>query len=197
MTVHRAVASTLRQARLDKFLRVDQAGEVAAVRIARHQLRWMSPLCDSVPIVKEILHDELRHERVMNELVQKHNVRSTSLDPIFKAGALLMAGATALLGKEAMMCCHAAVEVTIYDHYNNQLREMTTIEREENWAVETEEQKAAWEEVKRYITEFRDEERHHQELGEQNGAAQAPAYPILYNGIRMACKLGIALAERV
>lgn len=189
-------ATPIKQSRIDEIIRVDNAGEAAAVRIARNQLNWMCPLDDSVPIVQEILGDEIVHRRVMDELAERHGVRLTSLDPFFKAGAFVMGAGTALIGKEAMMCVHAAVEITIFDHYNDQLREMEALESSLSAVKETEEEKQAWTDVKDYIVKFRDEEKHHQELGEQNGAADAPAYPVLYNGIRYACMLGVELAKR-
>ncbi|EPY31548.1 ubiquinone biosynthesis monooxygenase Coq7 [Angomonas deanei] len=196
--IARAVfAAPIKQKKIDEIVRVDNAGEVAAVRIAANQLRFMSPLCDSVPIVKEILDDEIVHRRVMDELAEKHGVSKTVLDPFFKAGAFVMGAGTALLGKEAMMCCHAAVEITIFDHYNDQLREMEQMDRTVPSEKESEQEKEAWDDVKKYIVKFRDEEKHHQELGEQNGAAEAPAYPLLYNGIRYACMLGVELAKRI
>nr|AGU68105.1 ubiquinone biosynthesis monooxygenase Coq7 [Angomonas desouzai] len=188
-------ATPIKQRKIDEIVRVDNAGEVAAVRIAANQLYYMSPLADSVPIVKEILDDEIVHRRVMDELAEKHGVRKTALDPMFNLGAFVMGAGTCLLGKEAMMCCHAAVEITIFDHYNDQLREMEQMDTV-GTREETAEEKEAWDDVKKYIVKFRDEEKHHQELGEQNGAAQAPAYPLLYNGIRYACMFGVELAKR-
>ncbi|KAG5490319.1 hypothetical protein JKF63_00439 [Porcisia hertigi] len=190
-------AIPLKQQKIDEVIRVDHAGEVAAVRIAKHQLAWMSPLDDAVPIAREILEDEIVHRRVMTELAERHGVRTTSLDPLFKAGAFVMGAGTAILGKEAMMCCHAAVEITIFNHYNDQLRELEVLEDTCSEMKESEAEKEAWTEVKNYIMKFRDEEKHHQELGEKNGADQAPAYPLLYNGIQLACKIGVACAKRI
>lgn len=190
-------AAPLKQRKIDEVIRVDHAGEVAAVRIAKYQLYCMSPLNDAVPIVEEILQDELVHRRVMNQLAERHGVRTTILDPFFRLGALAMGAGTAILGKEAMMCCHAAVEITIYDHYNDQLRELETLEEQLSAAKESETEKEAWVDVKNYIARFRDEEKHHQELGENNGYENAPAFPLLYNGIRLACKVGVALAKRI
>ncbi|KAG8341851.1 putative Ubiquinone biosynthesis protein COQ7 [Trypanosoma vivax] len=178
--------------KISEAIRVDQAGERAAVRICTYQLFWISPLDPSVQIVKEILSDEIVHERVMDKLAEKHYVKTTALDPLFHLGAFAMASLTSFAGKEAIMCCHAAVEETIARHYNDQLRELETVENAEglskNEALE-------WDEVKHYIKTFRDEELHHQELGERNGASDAPAYPILYNGIKLMCSIGIALAK--
>ncbi|CAJ1010402.1 putative Ubiquinone biosynthesis protein COQ7 [Leishmania naiffi] len=190
-------AIPFKQQKIDEVIRVDHAGEVAAVRIARHQLEWMSPLDDAFPITQEILDDEIVHQDVMTELAERHGVRTTTLDPLFKLGAFLLGSGTAVLGKEAMMCCHAAVEITIFDHYNDQLRELEVLEDKCSGMKESEVEKKAWRDVKNYIVKFRDEEKHHQELGEQNGADRAPAYPLLYNGIRLACKIGVALAKRI
>ncbi|AIO00184.1 ubiquinone biosynthesis protein, putative [Leishmania panamensis] len=190
-------AIPFKQQKIDEVIRVDHAGEVAAVRIARHQLEWMSPLDDAFPIAQEILDDEIVHQDVMTELAERHGVRTTTLDPLFKLGAFLLGSGTAVLGKDAMMCCHAAVEITIFDHYNDQLRELEVLEDKCSGMKESEVEKNAWRDVKNYIVKFRDEEKHHQELGEQNGADRAPAYPLLYNGIRLACKIGVALAKRI
>ncbi|KAG5473887.1 hypothetical protein LSCM1_04522 [Leishmania martiniquensis] len=189
-------AIPLKQKKIDEVVRVDHAGEVAAVRIARHQLDFMSPLDDAFPITQEILDEEIVHRRVMSELAVEHGVRTTSLDPLFKVGAFLLGAGTAVLGKEAMMCCHAAVEATIFDHYNDQLRELEVLEDQCSELQESEAEKKAWADLKNYIVKFRDEEKRHQELGEQNGADQAPAYPLLYNGIRLACIVGVACAKR-
>ncbi|KAG5474180.1 hypothetical protein CUR178_04293 [Leishmania enriettii] len=190
-------ALPMKQKKVDEVVRVDHAGEVAAVRIARHQLEFMSPLDDAFPITQEILEDEIVHRRVMTELALQHGVRTTSLDPLFKLGAFLLGAGTAVLGKEAMMCCHAAVEATIFDHYNDQLRELEVLEDQCSGMKESDAEKNAWEDLKNYIVKFRDEEKHHQELGEQNGANEAPAYPVLYNGIRLACKVGVACAKHI
>ncbi|KAG5499103.1 hypothetical protein GH5_03806 [Leishmania sp. Ghana 2012 LV757] len=190
-------ALPMKQKKIDEVVRVDHAGEVAAVRIARHQLEFMSPLDDAFPITQEILEDEIVHRRVMTELALQHGVRTTSLDPLFKLGAFLLGAGTAVLGKEAMMCCHAAVEATIFDHYNDQLRELEVLEDQCTGVKESDAEKKAWEDLKNYIVKFRDEEKHHQELGEQNGANEAPAYPVLHNGIRLACKVGVACAKHI
>ena len=212
------------------MLRIDQAGEVAAVRIASSQLWWMSPLDDGVPIVKEILGEELVHRAKMNELVEKHQVQSTSLDPAFHVGAVAMGLGTAILGHHAMMCCHAAVEDVISDHYNDQLRELEEIRSARAVASGTptpgvevaptegkdstagtpeptlgsttschseDKTNEALQELQAVVAKFRDDELHHKELGEQNGAAKAPLYPLLYNGIRLACMIGVKLARRI
>lgn len=228
------------------MLRIDQAGEVAAVRIASAQLWWMSPLDAGTPIVQEILGEELVHRTTMHALVAKHHVRPTVLDPAFALGAVAMGLGTAVLGHNAIMCCHAAVEDVISEHYNDQLREIVAMRAQmagldaprsgaaaghaaadttaagsdvsggpqEVSGVESSTSNpseptaqgcadaappsddALLAELQTVVAKFRDDELHHKELGEQNGAAKAPLYPLLYHGIRGACMLGVKLARR-
>lgn len=211
---------------LRKMVRVDLAGEVAAVRICEAQLAWISPLDDAIPIVKEIIEEELVHRETMANYCKKMESTPTVLDPLFAIGAAVMGGATAMLGKDAMMCCHAAVEETITEHYNDQLRSLThiidthddtmatttptsaptTINKDDdssstdNNGISTNSgeniELATVVEFRDTVRKFRDEEMHHQELGENNGAADAPFYPILYPSLVAACKFGIHFGSK-
>ena len=200
------------------MVRVDLAGEVAAVRICEAQLAWMSPLDDAIPIVKEIIEEELVHRETMAKYCDTMESTPTVLDPLFAVGAAVMGGATAMLGKDAMMCCHAAVEETITEHYNDQLRSLTHIIDShddsisttttatssdeyvaKNSSNESDEKNIDLSTVVEFrdtVRKFRDEEMHHQELGENNGAADAPFYPILYPSLVAACKFGIHFGSK-
>ena len=204
------------------MVRVDLAGEVAAVRICEAQLAWISPLDDAVPIVKEIIDEELVHRRTMKEYCDRFESTPTVLDPLFALGAAVMGGATAVLGKDAMMCCHAAVEETITEHYNDQLRSLTRIlddcetggmpitnpstsnnsdfcRTAGHSSDVNEEGHIRVDSVTKFretVRKFRDEEMHHQELGENNGAANAPFYSVLHPSLVSACKFGIFFGQR-
>lgn len=225
------------------MIRVDLAGEMAAVRICEAQKWWVSPLSDSRAVIDEILDEEEYHRETMWTLCEKYDVEPTVADPAFKVGAFVMGLGTAALGKNAIMCCHAAVEETITDHYNSQLRELESMRHgsgepgevsppppaspaatatvpptvnegqpssasssavassssapeEGRPPTEEELKEATLSELSSIIAKFRDDEQHHQELGEQNGSAQAPFYPILYPAIQAACKFGIAVASK-
>eukprot|EP00758_Cryptobia_borreli_P009257 Tbor_TRINITY_DN5463_c0_g1::TRINITY_DN5463_c0_g1_i1::g.25043::m.25043/K06134/COQ7; ubiquinone biosynthesis monooxygenase Coq7 len=226
---------------ISSMLRVDLAGEMAAVRICEAQLAWMSPLDDAVPIVEEILKEEIVHRSTMEKLTEKHFTTPSALDPFFWTGAMLMGGVTSLMGKNAVMCCHAAVEEVIAGHYNDQLRDLNQmvdsvheelspeqafVERERLKCEEAELEKIKFSpdkveneahisplirqspnavngpslsdlrELRAIVERFRDEELHHQKLGEDNGSADAPFYSILYPAIRTACNIGIFLGKR-
>lgn len=189
-------------ATIKAMLRVDLAGEMAAVRICEAQRWWLSPLDPSMPIIDEILSEEVVHRAKMRELSAKYSAPETVFDPLFRLGAFAMGVGTAVLGKEAVMCCHAAVEDTITEHYNDQLRELSTMTSDATGVATVpvcgvvDPPTAARAELVEVIAKFRDEEQHHKELGERNGAASAPFYPLLYPAIQTACRFGIAVASR-
>ena len=83
------------------------------------------------------------------------------------------------------MACTVAVEATITEHYNNQIRELMKVGAEEN------------KELIHYIQKFRDEEQEHHDIGLEEGAEQTPGYTVLSNFIKTGCKAAIWLSERV
>ncbi|CAF5220370.1 unnamed protein product, partial [Rotaria magnacalcarata] len=93
---------------------------------------------------------------------------------------------TALLGKEAAMACTVAVEAVIGEHYNNQLRDLMehADQTKDKDLIET-------------IKKFRDDENQHHDTGLANNAEQAPFYQGLTSAIKMGCRLGIYVAERI
>jgi ubiquinone biosynthesis monooxygenase Coq7 len=166
---------------------------MAAVRICEAQQWWVSPLDESKAIIDEILEEELYHRKTMKALCEKYEAPETVLDPIFAAGAYVIGVGTASLGKESMMMCHAAVEEVITEHYNSQLRELYALGTADTDPLKS----AAIEELSTIVASFRDDEMHHQELGEQNGSADAPMYSLLHPAIQAACRFGIVTASRI
>ncbi|MGQ4828175.1 demethoxyubiquinone hydroxylase family protein [Enterococcus faecalis] len=47
------------------------------------------------------------------------------------------------------------------------------------------------------VREFRDDEREHRDAALAAGAERAPAYPLLFNAIRLGCRAAIALSTRI
>lgn len=175
---------------ITNHIRVDLAGETAAVRICKAHL-WFYP---HDAVVKGILEEEQRHLAVMQQWTTRVRARPTLLDPIFRIASYTMAGATALLGPEAVMCCHAAVEEVIAGHYNEQLLELHA-EWEERGRSGTD--RTDVEALREVVRKFRDDEQHHHEMGLAYGADRAPFYRALYGSIQVACHIGIWLAKRI
>ena len=111
---------------LDSMIRVDLAGETAAVRICNAHLYFYP----HNSVLQEILHEEQRHLALMNEWAHRIRARPTLLDPIFKFASVGLGVVTALLGPSSVMCCHAAIEDVIAAHYNDQLRQLCSFSEE-------------------------------------------------------------------
>jgi ubiquinone biosynthesis monooxygenase Coq7 len=103
-----------------------------------------------------------------------------------------------LLGEKAAMACTVAVEATITEHYNDQIRELVAVRGEEVLlrGVDSKEDKETVE-LMEWIRKFRDEEQEHHDTGIREGAEQTPGYEILSSVIKGGCKAAIWVAQRV
>ena len=71
------------------------------------------------------------------------------------------------------MACTVAVEASITEHYNDQIRQLANTDAEEH------------RELMETIIKFRDEEQEHHDIGLENDAKMAPAYKLLSGAIRV------------
>ena len=171
--------------RRDEMLRVDHAGEFGAVAIYRGQLAVFERQSGRERIteqLKEMAGQEQEHLDAFDKLLNAGNVRPTALSPIWNAAGFALGAATALLGEKAAHACTEAVETVIEEHYGDQIVELEA-------AGETE--------LAARMTKFRDEDVAHKELATAEGAAQAPAYPVLSALIRFGCRAAIRISEKV
>lgn len=165
----------------EAMLRVNQAGEFGAIRIYAGQLAVMG---DRTPISGEIAamaQQEAGHRERFDALLVQRGVRPTVLQPLWSAAGFALGAATALIGPEAAMACTAAIETEIERHYTEQLEELGDDDPE----------------LSAMIQEFRDDEREHRDTALASGAERAPAYPFLFNAIRMGCRVAIAVSKRI
>lgn len=165
---------------LDSMIRVNHAGEYGAKRIYEGQLSVLrgKPAYDTVREMKE---QELEHLETFEQLVRDRSVRPTALMPVWHVGGWVLGAATAALGDKAAMACTVAVESVIAEHYAQQEEKLG-------------EDEAA---LKATISQFREDEMEHHDTGLHEGAEQAPAYGLLYHGIRGVTKMAIMLSKRV
>ena len=171
--------------RREEMLRVDHAGEHGAVAIYRGQLAVFERQSGRERIteqLKEMAGQEQEHLDAFDKLLNAGSVRPTALSPIWNAAGFALGAATALLGEKAAHACTEAVETVIEEHYGDQIVELEA-------AGETE--------LASRMTKFRDEEVAHKELATAEGAAQAPAYPVLSALIRFGCRAAIKISEKV
>jgi len=194
-----------RREMIDKFLRVDHAGEFGADKIYAGQLAVLGPKgTGSLPfvpssgrqvpaeetgaLIQHMWDQEKEHLAAFERLIPKHRARPTVLLPIWNIAGYALGAGTALLGREAAMACTVAVEATITEHYNDQIRALVAIKDE----LSEEER-----EILDVITKCRDDEQEHHDTGLEQEAEKAIAYPVLSSAITAGCKAAIWVSERV
>uniref|UniRef100_A0A8C6XJZ6 5-demethoxyubiquinone hydroxylase, mitochondrial n=1 Tax=Naja naja TaxID=35670 RepID=A0A8C6XJZ6_NAJNA len=169
---------------IDRIIRVDHAGEYGANRIYAGQMAVLGR--SSVgPVIRQMWEQEKDHLKKMKELVVLYRVRPTILLPLWDVAGYMLGAGTALLGKKAAMACTVAVEESIANHYNNQIR------------VLVEEDPEKYKELLQIIKKFRDEEMEHHDTGLDYDAELTPGYSVLKNAIQVGCKAAIFLSERI
>lgn len=163
------------------MLRVNQAGEFGATRIYAGQLAVMGDRGPGAGEIAAMASQEARHREQFDALLVARGVRPTVLQPLWSAAGFALGAATALIGPEAAMACTAAIETEIDRHYTEQLEELGDEDPE----------------LAAMIREFRDDEREHLDTAMASGAERAPAYPLLFQAIRMGCRAAIAVSRHI
>lgn len=147
---------------IDTMLRIDHAGEYAAVRIYQGQLAALSGTASPArPIIEEMLSQEVVHLRNLERVLPERRARPSALLPLWDVAGYALGYGSALLGEKAAMACTTAVETVITEHYDGQIRTLS----EDRFAGEEEELKAM-------IKQHRDDEEEHHEIGMEHHAKQ-------------------------
>src|SRR5262245_59857696 len=176
---------SMSEARKHEMLRVDHAGEYGAVAIYRGQLAVFGRQTGRERItaqLTEMAGQEQAHLDAFDKLLASGHVRPTAMSPIWNAAGFALGAATALLGEKAAHACTEAVESVIEEHYGDQVAELEA---------------AGEKDLAARLSKFRDDEIAHKELAAAEGAAQAPAYPVLSALIIAGCRLAIRISEKV
>ncbi|KAK2129873.1 ubiquinone biosynthesis protein COQ7-domain-containing protein [Fusarium oxysporum II5] len=172
---------------LDSALRVNQAGELAAVLIYAAQ----SPiLLRSKPHLRKLMthmyDQEDGHFKTFNGLIHKHRIRPTALYPLWSVMATGLGWSTAMLGYEAAMACTEAVETEIGGHYNEQIR--TLLEMVTQWEAEGYEVGEELSDLVKTLRVIRDEELEHLDHAVEHDAQKAEPHWLLTGVIRAGCR---------
>lgn len=169
--------------KIDRIIRVDHAGELGADRIYAGQMAVLKNSA-SAATIQHMWDQEKVHKAKMEELINTYRVRPTVFTPLWNIAGFALGAGCALLGEKAAMACTAAVEETIVEHYNNQVRELLEDPNADKELVDV-------------ITKFRDEEQEHHDIGIEKGAEQAPFYNLLSAVIKFGCKVAVKISEKV
>lgn len=180
----RAALDGINKAVVDRIIRVDHAGEYGANRIYAGQMAVLGRSAAG-PLIQRMWNQEKDHLRKFNELMIAYRVRPTVLLPFWNVAGFILGAGSSLLGKKGAMACTVAVEESISDHYNNQIRTLM------------EEDPEKYKELMQIIKQCRDDELEHHDIGLEHDAVRAPAYSVLKTVIQLGCKAAIYLSERI
>ena len=167
---------------IQRFIRVDHAGEYGAVRIYEGQLAVLGKKA-SHPVITHMLNQEKLHLETFDKLINERRVRPTTLMPLWHAAGFALGAATAMMGEKAAMACTVGVEEAIDEHYKSQIDALAPYEDEV--------------ELRETFIKFREEELEHRDTGLDYGAKEAPAYEILTRTVKAGSKLAIWLSTRI
>lgn len=169
---------------IDRIIRIDHAGELAANQIYRGQMAVLGHT-KARDTIQHMWDQEKVHKAEFDRLMTKYRARPTAMLPLWNVVSFALGAGTAIMGEKAAMACTVAVESVIVDHYNDQLRALM------------EDPNLKDHELLEIITRFRDEEQEHHDIGLDQGAEQAPFYQALTDVIKFGCRTAIKITERV
>lgn len=166
---------------LQQMLRVNHAGELAAVQIYKWQARVLSSLREEL---KTMQAQEKVHLSYFEYLLQARDLKKSKLTPLWKFSGAILGLGTALLGENAAKICTQAVEESIVEHYDRQL---------EILKLDADEKKITAE-----ISKIRDEELEHSDEAEHFSEQKIGfREKILRKIIKTGCKIAINIAKKI
>ena len=171
-------------ARTAEILRVDHAGELAAVQIYRGQQAVFAAARGKHAVAADFAdlgRQEEAHLAAFEGLLGERGVRPSLLSPLWGAAGFALGAATALIGEAAAHACTEAVESVIEQHYAGQVAEL----------------QAAEPALAERLDGYRNEELAHHDKAIEAGAREAPGYGLLTAVIRAGCRAAIKTAERI
>jgi ubiquinone biosynthesis monooxygenase Coq7 len=170
-------------ARLAAMLRVDHAGEVAAVHIYRgHRAVFEAAgRGETARRMADFESHEAAHLARFEALLSERRVRPTLMSPVWRAAAFGLGVGAALIGEKAAEACTEAVETVIEDHYARQIAELEG--RDDDLAGE--------------LAAFRADELAHRDNAASHGAREAPMYGLFSFVVRTGCRAAIKISELV
>ncbi len=173
-------------ARVRDMIRVDHAGEVAAVAIYQAQQRVFGAVRSKRAMARTLHKMELGehvHLQAFDAELQRRGARPTALIGLWQPLSHALGITTALMGENVAHACTEAVEEVIEQHYQGQIDELNDAGVEPELAA--------------MFTAFREDELGHRDKAIAEGAHDAPAYGLLTGFIKAGCRAAIALSEKV
>ena len=167
-----------------EFIRVDHAGERGAVKIYEGQLLALNTLVkneDLKKTIEEMKIHEKEHCDFFEKEIKKRKIKPTKFLPLWDLLGVGLGFGSTLLGKKAAMLCTASVEEVIDKHYQNQINQLDSSEKE----------------LKKNIIRFREDELHHKNIAYEKGATKKGFYSIMDKLIKTGSKIAINISEKI
>ena len=170
--------------RVEEFIRVDHAGERGAVKIYEGQLLALNTLVKDENLkktIEEMKVHEIEHCQFFESEIKKRNIKPTKFLPLWDLLGVGLGFGSTLLGKKAAMLCTASVEEVIDKHYQDQIDQLGTDEKD----------------LKSKIIKFREDELHHKDIAYEEGATKKGLYSIMDKIIKTGSKIAINISEKI
>ena len=169
---------------IERFIRVDHAGERGAIKIYEGQLLALNTFIKDDALKKTIEKmkaHEKEHCDYFEKEIKKRNIRPTKFLPLWDLLGVGLGFGSTILGKKAAMLCTASVEEVIDEHYSNQIMQLEDDEKK----------------LKEKIIKFREDELHHKDIAYEEGATKKGIYSILDQIIKTGSKVAINISEKI
>ena len=170
--------------RVEEFIRVDHAGERGAVKIYEGQLLALNTLVKNESLkktIEEMKVHEMEHCQFFENEIKKRNIKPTKFLPLWDLLGVGLGFGSTLLGKKAAMLCTASVEEVIDKHYQDQINQLESDEKD----------------LKSKIIKFREDELHHKDIAYEQGASKKGLYSIMDKIIKTGSKIAINISEKI
>lgn len=169
---------------IDRILRVNHAGEAAAVHIYRGQLCGLRDNPEAKELIYEMMRAEQEHLQFFHSAITEFRSRPSLLLQVWKSLAFGLGYASSKVSIPLAMACTVAIEETIDKHYQEQVELLSKVRPDLHQLIKK-------------ITQFRQEELEHRDIGLENEAKKTPCYTLVNKVVSLGCKLGIFIAKRI
>ncbi len=169
---------------IEKFIRVDHAGERGAIKIYEGQLLALKTFMKNDNLkskLEEMKLHEQEHADYFDKEIKKRNIKPTKFLPLWDLLGISLGFGSTILGDKAAMLCTASVEEVIDEHYQNQINKIGDDEKE----------------LKKKIIKFREDELHHKDIAYENGASKDGIYSVLDKVIKTGSRIAITISEKI
>ena len=170
--------------KIEEFIRVDHAGERGAIKIYEGQLLALNTFVKDDELkktIEEMKEHEREHANYFEQEIRRRRIRPTKFLPLWDLLGVGLGFGSTLLGKKAAMLCTASVEEVIDEHYQNQIDQIESDEKE----------------LKEKIIKFREDELHHKDIAYEKGASKEGVYSIFDKIVKSGSKIAIRVSEKI